>query len=255
MKAALILTTCRKPATTNAILTELQPLVDDGHILLHSEQDAACAKENGWDAVVEPSQHLTVWLNRCVKAVDADVYVWVHDDMVFYDGWLDNMLAFMEKHPDVWYAAPHNWHNPARPQNYGDPFDDSYWLTNRVAVDADEVQQYMVDHVDEYEVGSALPACIRREVFEELGYYDERFILIGGYEDLDMQRRVAQHGKTVAIYHGSVAWHRGMGTRDPRDPEGLMNKNVFKLKHGILWDKDILPSQRDIMEKAGNAGD
>ena len=230
-----------------------------GHLLCHVERDLALAAERGWCplpgspvAPVAPSDHEPIALNRAVAAVpEADAYVWVHSDMVFYPDWFADLLDCLEAHPEVGIAAPYLWPNPEPPQQIEDEFPDDYWQVGRVGVDQEEVVQYRELHAEHWSPGGYHPWCFRRSTWEKLGGFDEQFQFYGGYTDVDFHYRMYRDaGQVAATFHRSVVWHRGMGDRrrpEIHKPAALaLNKNRFKLKHGIVLDRDISLAPRPV---------
>lgn len=120
---------------------------------------------------------------------------WVHNDMLFFPGWLENLVAILAERPNVGKLSPWNWTgNPAQ-------YDDR------------SAAEFMVRHRGYLEPGNGCPWVMPREVVERVGLFDERYLRCGGYEDWDYNNRVLDRGYQVAITRASVVWHETMGTR------------------------------------------
>jgi hypothetical protein len=91
------------------------------------------------------------------------------------------------------------------------------------------------DHEDTREVGQVMGAflMIRRDVFERLGGFDERFFVY--FEDVDLCRRAAETGGTVVHFAGATIWHGTQGTtaqvKDRRLFYFLRSKALYAAKH------------------------
>lgn len=91
------------------------------------------------------------------------------------------------------------------------------------------------DHADTRPVDQAMGAflLIRRDLFEALGGFDERFFVY--FDDVDLCLRVRQAGWSVVHFAGASAYHRGGGTtdrvRDIRLFYGLRSRLLFVAKH------------------------
>ena len=85
-------------------------------------------------------------------------------------------------------------------------------------------------------------ACwlLRRELFEELGGFDENFR--NGYEDVDFCLRVKEAGKTVRYVADSVIYHHGQASPGRTDNERA-NARYFREK----WAGRIMPDQHDFL--------
>jgi GT2 family glycosyltransferase len=150
---------------------------------------------------------LTVALNAGIKyflekEID-DLYYdvcWIHNDMIFYPGWLDALQEYFEKHSECGKVAPHNMRDPLQPER----------------------------------PGNELPCLLRGTTLKQIGLYDERFIGIGGREDWDMNNRMVESNWTVMITPESKVYHEGMATRKliNTDPEAGYNANIYFQKYG-----------------------
>lgn len=146
--------------------------------------------------------HLTTALNQGLRHLLADPRIryvsWIHNDMLFFRGWLENLVR-VALHPESGKLAP--WNVSGDPAQYDDT-----WAA-----------RFMAQHRNEYHPGNNCPWIMRREVVEQVGPFDERFIKCGGWEDWDYNNRVIDCGYHVGTTGASVVWHEGMGTRNHVD--------------------------------------
>ncbi|MBV5336343.1 glycosyltransferase family 2 protein, partial [bacterium] len=70
------------------------------------------------------------------------------------------------------------------------------------------------DHGDDRAVDQVMGAflMIRRDLFERLGGFDERYFVY--YDDVDLCLEARRAGWTVAHFAGASAYHKGRGTTD-----------------------------------------
>ncbi|AWK90281.1 glycosyltransferase family 2 protein [Azospirillum thermophilum] len=91
------------------------------------------------------------------------------------------------------------------------------------------------DHADTRPVDQVMGAflMIRRDLFERLGGFDERFFVY--FDDVDLCLRARQAGWEVVHFAGAEAYHRGGGTtdrvRDLRLFYSLRSRIQFAAKH------------------------
>lgn len=91
------------------------------------------------------------------------------------------------------------------------------------------------DHLDNRPVGHVIGAfyLIRRELFEQLGGFDERFFVY--LEDLDLSVRVHEAGWAVHYLADAVAFHKGGGTSEQvkahRLYYSLQSRILYAFKH------------------------
>ncbi|WP_426258818.1 glycosyltransferase family 2 protein [Sphingomonas sp. DC1600-2] len=100
-------------------------------------------------------------------------------------------------------------------------------VTTLHATDFDHLSSRPVDHV----IGAFY--LIRRDLFEQLGGFDERFFVY--LEDLDLSARVHAAGYSIFYLAEAVAMHRGGGTSDQVKPQRLAyvleSRIAYAFKH------------------------
>ncbi|GAX91983.1 glycosyltransferase family 2 protein [Effusibacillus lacus] len=163
---------------------------------------------------------LSVALNQGLRHLLADPdnrYIgWVHNDMLFYPKWMERILDLFAQETAFGKIAPVSLHL------FG-PDDPKF------------AEEFMLKHHAVCYPGNACPWVMPREVVEKVGYFDERFIQCGGYEDWDYNNRILEEGYQVVITMGSTVWHPAMGTRKNHDESAsaLHNAAVYHEKWGI----------------------
>jgi glycosyltransferase involved in cell wall biosynthesis len=130
---------------------------------------------------------------------------WIHPDMLFEHGWLTELIATLQVHPEIGKICSFNTRE-GRPST------------------------------EEIFEGQEQAYIIRRGTLLQVGLFDESYIGIGGYEDWDMNNRIRREGLKVAITPNSLVWHQGMGTRGKSDTSFFeaYNRAVYKKKWEIF---------------------
>lgn len=157
------------------------------------------------ELVVDQGVSLAEALNMCFRRLLADGYEyigWIHPDMRFEDPeWLTGLLHELRCWPKVGKVCAANTR--------------------------DMLPEDMID-------GHEQCYLIRASVLREIGLFDEQFVGIGGWEDVDMHRRILNAGYRVCLTPRSLVFHEGMGTRSRRDTtaEQIHNAGVYRAKWG-----------------------
>ena len=157
---------------------------------------------------------LTSTMNRGFKWLmarqECDYIGWIHPDAIYEPNWLSELVSTLNVHPEIGKICSHNTRDG---------------LPNYVEPKPGHEQIYI----------------IRRGVLLKVGLFDERFIGIGGAEDLDLNYRIIREGWKVAISPTSHVNHIAMGTRSKRDTsqEQLHNRTEFIKKWGSWFDGEM----------------
>lgn len=159
------------------------------------------------DEPVDLSVALNQGLDFFLRQEDIRYIGWIHNDMTFYSRWLKRLVALLETHPGVGKLAPDSMHL------YGPN-------------DPDQAERIMAAHQGDMRTGNACPWIMPKEVARKTGYFDERFVSCGGYEDWDYNNRLLEFGYDVMITKASLVWHPTMGTRKHRDLSRAAEKNA-----------------------------
>jgi len=133
--------------------------------------------------------------NQGVGASRGDFIGILNNDIVVSEGWLENLLAFME-------GANHGIGSPAAREgqlNYD--FDGYAQEFTRCCSKASRPEIY----------GACM--LIKRRVFDQVGLFDEAFSY-GGCEDVDFQWRAEQAGFSVGMTGSVLIHHFSMVTQD-----------------------------------------
>lgn len=135
---------------------------------------------------------------------------WIHPDAIYEKGWLSQLVSSLQCYTEIAKICSNNSR-------------DGY----------SALETPYPGHEQIY--------IIRRGTLFKIGLFDESFIGIGGYEDLDLNRRIIQEGWKVAIDPNSNVNHLGMGTRSKRNTsqEQMHNRGVYYAKWGDTKDGEM----------------
>jgi len=162
----------------------------------------------------ERLESLTKTMNHGFKHLmsrqECDYIGWIHPDASYEEGWLSQLVSTLQEHPEIAKICSHNSR-------------DGY----------SSLEAPYPGHEQVY--------IIRRGILFKVGLFDEAFVGIGGFEDLDLNRRIIQEGWKVAIDPKSNVNHTGMGTRSKRDTsqEQMHNRGVYFNKWGDVKDGEM----------------
>lgn len=144
-------------------------------------------------------------LHLARSATDAELVVWVQDDMVPEPGWLDALVAAADAHPEagVFGSVRVDEHGTPIRHNAGDarPAD-------RVAEwsSTDRTEEELPDEVTAYDWVTSKGLLTRTSVFDELGGPDPRLFPLY-HVDKDYCTHARCHGYDVVLVPGARLWH------------------------------------------------
>ncbi len=160
--------------------------------------------------------------NRALKQIEADYYVLLNSDVETPAGWLEPLLACLERHPDVAAVAPKLLSDTDRTMfeyagasgGYidflGYPF-----CRGRILRTVEPDRGQYDDERDVFWVTGAA-FCCRSAVFHALGGFDDDFF--AHMEEIDLCWRMQLAGYRVRIVPQSVVYHLGGGTLTTDSP-------------------------------------
>jgi len=157
------------------------------------------------------------WLkatNQGMRASDADYLCLINNDIIAAPGWLDNIVATMERNTDIGIVNPRG---NERSENERVADVDAY---------AHELNSKYKGRFTELDHCSGFCMVIRGHVYRKIGLLDE--IFEGGhFEDDDYSRRAQQAGYLCAQCDDSFVLHLGSRTfrRIPQERQRLIDRN------------------------------
>ena len=166
------------------------------------------------------------------QAVDSKYHLVLNPDISFEKGVLEELYNYMESNPTVSNVMPKVFYPDGTLQRLGKllPTPLNVWSRRFLPFakwskhlnDQYELKGYEYDRIMSIPNLSGCFMFIRRTALQQTGGFDERFFLY--LEDIDLNRRLAQYGKTVLYPQVSIIHHHQKGS--------YHDKNL--LKHHIL---------------------
>ncbi len=219
-KAGIFLITYNFLDLTKACLESLKKATAYPYKLLvveNNSTDATLAYLNSMGITTIASQRalsiseaINIGMQRFMADPEIGYIAWIHNDMLFYQGWLANLIQVLKQNPDIGKISPYNFQGP--PEQYNDVI----------------AAKFMSDNRDKCYPAHGGPWVMRKEVVADVGYFDEGYGDCGGYEDWDYNNRLLAKGYRVMISWSSVVWHPGMGTRKHLDTRAAAVKNASR---------------------------
>ena len=180
--------------------------------------------------------------NTGAKLAKGRYLLFLNNDTVVYDSWLDTLINVFENYPDAGLVGskliyPNNQLQEAGGIIFSDA---SGWNYGRLG--NPEEPQY--NHVREVDYCSGASILISKELFEELGRFDERY-KPAYYEDTDLAFAVRNIGKQVYYQPASVVTHfegisSGTDLTQGAKKYQVVNQEKFKEK----WTKQLANQQK-----------
>jgi GT2 family glycosyltransferase len=172
--------------------------------------------------------------NEGAAASDAEYIVFLNNDTVPLDGWLDALLRYADAHPDAAVVGskllfPNDTIQHAgvvicqdgRPRHVYAGFPADHPAVNRSR---------------RFQAVTAGCALVRRAAFEEANGFDESFR--NSLEDADLCLRLGQLGREIHYCHESVLYHLESVSRAPRSKEARENSRLFHERWGGVANRD-----------------
>jgi hypothetical protein len=153
------------------------------------------------------------WAAKKIFENGCEYFLLLHGDMRFdkYPDWLDKLHCFMEQNQKIGRASACNW-------NHKD-------LTENVKGSGFSPDMFSAKVYD--------------TLMEKDGYFwDEEFIGVGLWADIDMNRRLLKHGFEVWTCADSKVWHKRGGNRSRYDTHLQDCKNATKYHE--KWKDNVL---------------
>ena len=155
-------------------------------------------------------------VNQLSAAVDgAQEWLWIlHDDCALHPKALESLLSALVERPSVVMAGPKllGWHNRTHLLEVGISLatNGARWT----GLEPSEYDQGQRDGIHDVLAVSTAGALIRRDVFEELGGFDNNLELFR--DDVDFGWRVRAAGHSVAVVTDAVGYHAQAATNERR---------------------------------------
>lgn len=186
-------------------------------------------------------------VNRGAKAGSSPFLFLLNPDANVHDGAIEALAAFMQAHPKCAIAGPKVFESGGGVAQSCGEFDtwagaflrSSAWgewpIFRRFANGASlRGWNYGTPRRVDLVIGAAM--MVRREVFEQLGGFDERYFMY--HEEVDLAKRVADAGFESWFVPDARASHIGMGSSGGKNVERwkTQSRRYYWIKHhGRFW--------------------
>lgn len=152
-----------------------------------------------------------------------DYFVIVNNDVLVDENFIIELLATFKIHsdcglvsPKIYFAKGHEFHKDRYKSEElgkviwyaGGKMDWKNVLASHRGVD--EVDHGQFDKLEETDYASGCCEMIRREVFEKIGLFDEKYFLY--YEDNDLSQRAKRSKFGIYYQPKAILWHKNAGS-------------------------------------------
>lgn len=171
--------------------------------------------------------------NQALKVAKGDYLMFLNTDVVVLNGALNKLANYLDQHPETMMVGPRLLNKDltfqqACRRNLPNPANSFFHLfgLTKIFKNSRLVNEYKQSTIDPEITGatealSGAAMMFRRQVYEEIGGFDEIFFMYG--EDLDFCRRVLDKGwKTVYVSEAKII-HFGGQSSGKRKVKSLIN--------------------------------
>lgn len=207
-------------------------------------------------AIVQNGENLGfgAGVNRAAAAADSPLLFLLNPDAAVRDGALACLRDFMKAHPRCALAGPKIFETDGSLAQSCGEFDTwtgaflrssawGEWPFLRKYANGASLRAFAYDAPRSVDLVIGAALMIRRDVFEQLGGFDERFFMY--HEEVDLAKRAADAGYQTWFVPSAVATHAGMSSAGPPgDSAHRINVERWKTAsrrrywikhHGYTW--------------------
>jgi GT2 family glycosyltransferase/radical SAM superfamily enzyme YgiQ (UPF0313 family)/tetratricopeptide (TPR) repeat protein len=142
--------------------------------------------------------------NQGAKAARGEFLLFLNNDTIPTEGWLNALVDEVERHPDVAVVGSKLLYEDGTIQHAGVAFSrimsGPYHIYQKFPADSP-----MVNRRREFQCVTAACMLVRRDVFEQVGRFDEGFK--NGFEDVDLCLKICEQGWHIIYRPDSVVYH------------------------------------------------
>lgn len=181
--------------------------------------------------------------NRALAQIEAEYVVLLNSDVEVTEGWLQDMVAYMDTHPEVAACQPkilsYRHRNLFEYAGASGGFMDRYgypFCRGRVLETVEEDKRQYEDIIPVFwATGAAL--MIRLEVYRKVGGLDARFF--AHMEEIDLCWRLRSRGYALVCIPSSKVYHVGGATLKKENPR----KTFLNFRNNLLMLYKNLPEE------------
>ncbi|HMK56237.1 MAG TPA: glycosyltransferase [Dissulfurispiraceae bacterium] len=207
-----------------------------GHQVIRSPQNLGFAKGN----------------NRAAEAAEGDLILFLNNDTVVHDKWLDAMVNMIEAYPKCGIVGSKLLYPDNTIQHVGVAFDHKGNCVHPFKRYPADFREVLIPGEREAVTGACL--LMRREIFRAVGGFDEGYL--HGSEDIDLCLKVRKLGLTVMYCPDSVVTHyeqislKDQGSRYKKRTT-RRNRKLFMSRWGSILNRFRLPNDFSGMRPYG----
>lgn len=169
--------------------------------------------------------------NQGARAARGEHLVFLNNDTIPLQGWLTALLQEVRTHSDVAVVGSKLLYEDGTIQHAGVAFSREWFMPYHIyrGIDAHAA---CVSHRRELDCVTAACMLVRREVFEEVGGFDEGYR--NGFEDVDLCLKIREKNRKIVYQPQSVLYH--LESRTPgRKAHDLDNSRRLHERWGASW--------------------
>lgn len=159
-------------------------------------------------------------VNEGIKRASGEYVVLLNNDTEVTEEWLSNLIGCIERNRNLFSCSSKmiRYHDREIIDDAGDEYTILGWAYKRG--DGEQASKYSLNN--EVFSSCAGAAIYRKEIFNEIGYFDERFFAY--LEDVDICYRAKAYGYENMYCSNAIVYHVGSAT------SGGSKYNSFKVK-------------------------
>ena len=187
----------------------------------------------------QENKGFAVACNQGAKAASGEFLLFLNNDTIPTEGWLNALVDEVERHSDVAVVGSKLLYEDGTIQHAGVAFSRTmfgpYHIYQRLPADSP-----LVNRRREFQCVTAACMLVRREVFEQAGQFDEGFK--NGFEDVDLCLKIREQGWRIIYRPDSVVYHLESQTPGRKAHE-LDNARRLRERWAHKWwisDEDLL---------------
>ncbi|THJ20880.1 MAG: glycosyltransferase [Nitrospira sp. CG24E] len=177
--------------------------------------------------------------NQGAKAARGEFLLFLNNDTIPTEGWLNALVDEVERHPDVAVVGSKLLYEDGTIQHAGVAFS-RIWFSPYHIYKGFPADAPVVNRRREFQCVTAACMLARREVFESVGGFDDGYR--NGFEDVDLCLKIGERGWKIVYQPKSVLYHLESQTPGRKAHERENSKRLLA-RWGHKWwlaDEDMI---------------
>ena len=169
--------------------------------------------------------------NQGAKAARGEYLLFLNNDTIPTEGWLNALVDEVERHPDVAVVGSKLLYEDGTIQHAGVAFS-RIWFSPYHIYRGFPADAPVVNRRREFQCVTAACMLVRREVFESVGGFDDGYR--NGFEDVDLCLKIGERGWKIVYQPNSVVYHLESQTPGRKAHERENSKRLLA-RWGHKW--------------------